>query len=361
MMIDGVFLRYVGRLFATRLIFFLLFFVVILQMLDLLNRSDDITAGPGADWRELGQYIVLRAPQIASQFTPFAGLLAIVVTLATLNVTSEITIMRAAGMSVNRVLLPIGVVCGAVALLHFAFHELLVIRASEKLEFWQANNYSSEIDLDAETRTGVNILEGGEIIRLTSAARMGEAIHVTNLRVYGLDQRGLAANFIHAEKAIFENNTWQLFNAKKLEPTSVSTARTSFIWTTSFDPELIFSLSANPDQTPLPKLLRQISRLQNDGADTRAQTTSFLSRFSKPMSILVMPLLGAIAGFGVSRQGNQLSRAVAGASLGFGYFIVENLMLALGKLGVVPAMLGAFFPFAIFLVVGFTIIVSMEN
>jgi lipopolysaccharide export system permease protein len=79
------------------------------------------------------------------------------------------------------------------------------------------------------------------------------------------------------------------------------------------------------------------------------------------MATLLMPLLGAIAGFGVSRQGNQLIRAIAGAGLGFGYFVVENLMLAIGKLGVVPPMLGAFFPFALFIVVGFAILLAMES
>jgi lipopolysaccharide export system permease protein len=79
------------------------------------------------------------------------------------------------------------------------------------------------------------------------------------------------------------------------------------------------------------------------------------------MATLVMPLLGAIAGFGVARQGNQLVRASAGAALGFVYFVAENLMLAVGKLGVVPPMLGAFFPFAMFLIIGFAILLAMES
>jgi len=89
--------------------------------------------------------------------------------------------------------------------------------------------------------------------------------------------------------------------------------------------------------------------------------TSLLGRFSKPMATLVMPLLGAMAGFGVHRQGVLLARAVSGAALGFGYFVAENLALAFGALGVVPAIIGAFFPLALFMVVGFTIILAMEN
>ena len=121
------------------------------------------------------------------------------------------------------------------------------------------------------------------------------------------------------------------------------------------------AMTIDPERSSLGDLARQITELRRDGADSRSAMTSFLSRLSKPMSTLVMPLLGAIAGFGVSRQGNQLARASIGAVLGFGYFVTENLMLAIGKLGVAPPMIAAFFPLALFLVVGFAILLAMEN
>ena len=76
----------------------------------------------GAGGASLIRYILLRAPMIASQFTPFAALLGIVLTLAGLSHSSEITVMRAAGMSIYRVLSPIGFVCALIAIAHFALH-----------------------------------------------------------------------------------------------------------------------------------------------------------------------------------------------------------------------------------------------
>ena len=68
------------------------------------------------------------------------------------NVASEITIMRSAGMSIHRVLFPIGFVCGLVAIAHFLFHETVVIGASEKLAYWEANNYAVDLPPDTGTR-----------------------------------------------------------------------------------------------------------------------------------------------------------------------------------------------------------------
>ncbi len=360
--LQGVFVRYIGRQYLIRFIGFLAFFVVILQMLDLLNNSDAILAPQGAGASSVATYIALRAPQILSQFAPFAALLGIVVTLAVLNHTSEITIMRAAGMSVHRVLFPLGVVCFFVALGHFLFHETVVVDTTEKLAYWEANDYAIDLPPDEGTRTDVRLDFGNEFIRAQSAARIGDSVvRLTDVVINEMDADGLVTAIVEAKIALFSGGAWRLFDVTDYD---VASLRTVFsdnrAWETRLDPELVFALSVQPDRTPLPELQRKIAQLKADDEDARAATTTMMSRFSKPLSTLVMPLLGAIAGFGVARQGAQLTRAIAGAGLGFGYFVIENMSLALGKLGVIPAFFGAFFPFALFLVVGFTILLTME-
>ena len=359
---DGVFTGYVGRMFAVRFAGLLFFFVIILQMLDLLNKSSDIYAAAGADWRSVVKYISLRAPEIASQFTPFAALLSIVISLSTLNHRSEITIMRAAGMSVHRVLLPIGFVCLLISCAHFLLHEMIVVRSTEKLAFWEANSFAVDLPEEAGTRTDVRLTVDGEFISASSALRNSDGVMLSDVVVYTLDEEGLATHVIEAPRAIYNNAGWRFENPRTMDAATLKAdAASAQEWRTNLDPDILFAISLNPDRTALGDLLKQIGQLRRSGADVRSETTSLLGRFSKPMATLLMPLLGAIAGFGVTRQGAQLARSVAGAALGFGYFVLENMMLALGKLGAAPAALGAFFPFALFLVVGFTILLMMEN
>ena len=359
---DGVFMRYVGKQFLLRFVGLLAFFVILLQMLDMLNKSSDIMAPEGAGWRSIVQYISYRAPQIASQFAPFAALLAIVVTLSMLNIRSEITIMRAAGMSIHRVLFPIGAACAIITVAHFVFHEAVVIGASEKLAYWEANDYAVDLPPDTGTRTNVRIAHDGEFVHAGSAARIGDGVWLNNVTINNLSPDGLLEGETDARAARFLDGQWRLFDVRSFSVANPETIRApSTEWATSLHPDLIFALTVNPDRTSLAELWRKIGQLRSDGAEVRSETTSFLSRFSRPCATLVMPLLGAIAGFGVRRQGNQLQRAVFGSALGFSYFVGENMMLAFGKLGVAPAMLGAFFPFALFMVVGFSILLAMEN
>ena len=358
----SIFTVYVGRMFVLRFLGLLLFFVIILQMLDLLNNSTEITAAEGAGAGSLIRYIGLRAPQIISQFTPFAALLGIVATLSALNQRSEIAIMRAAGMSVHRVLFPIGFFCGVIALTHFLFHEIFAVGATEKLAYWEANDYAVDLPIDDGTRTDIRFIQGNDIITAASASQAGGRAEMIGVRILSLGGAGLPDHIIEARRARFEEGAWSLRDAVRYDVASLEPTRFDEMpWETTLDPQRLFTLTLNPDRTGLVRLMAQINDIAAAGADTRSAMTSFLSRLSKPLSTLVMPLLGAVAGFGVARQGTQLARAVTGAALGFGYFVLENLMIALGKLGAIPAFFGAFFPFLLFAVVGFAILLAMEN
>lgn len=360
--VESLFLRYVGLRFLVRFLGLLAFFVILLQMLDLLNESKLIMAHEGSGWRSIADYVRLRAPQIIVQFTPFAALLAVVVTLSIMTLSNEITVMRAAGMSVHRVLFPIGAACAVIAAGHFAFQEAVTVGATQKLAYWQANDYAPDLPPDAGARTNVRLVHGDELIRAGSAARRDDGVWLNNVVVSRLTPDRLIEAETEARAARYQEGRWRLYDVRAFDVDTLEIRRApSADWITTLDPELLFALSLQPDRTPLPELWRKIGQLRADGAETRSATTSFLARFSQPLATLVMPLLGAIAGFGVGRRGNQLQRAVVGAALGFSYFVAENMMLALGKLGVAPAMLGAFFPFALFMVVGFSILLAMEN
>jgi lipopolysaccharide export system permease protein len=359
---QGIFTLYVGRIFLVRFVGFLLFFAIIMQMLDLLNRSSDIMAADGATVESLIRYVRLRTPQIVAQFTPFAALLGIVITLAGLSHTSEITVMRAAGMSVYRVLLPVGFVCVLISVAHFIFFETVTIKSSDALDYWAANDYALNLPEDTGTRTNIRINFDNEYISAQSAARFGDAVLLSDVTIYDIDEHGLASKVIEARAARHEDGVWRLFGVKTFDAVNLAVTESAVaLWTNSLNPELLFALTLKPDQTGLGDLSKKIRQLRREGADTREAMTSFLGRFSRPMATLVMPLLGAIAGFGMHRQGVLLVRAISGSALGFTYFVAESLALALGKLGVIPALLGAFGPLALFMIVGFSILLSMEN
>ncbi len=360
-LIDGVFTSYVGKILLIRFLLLLSIITIIWQMLDLLNNSDAILAVDGANGKTLLHYISLSMPQIINQFIPFAALLSIVFTLTSLSMSSEITIMRAAGMSVNRVLFPIGLVCFFISIGHFAFQELIAVDSDRRLDYWRANDYQRDLPPNGSMRTNIRLSFENNFIEAKSAERTNTKTILTKLTIYNRTDT-LLEEILVADSATFVDNRWQLENVRHLNPKNQQVhTNVKENWPVSFDPEYIFSLTLNPDRTSLNELWLKISQLRQDKAETRSEMTSFLGRFSRPLGTLIMPLLGAIAGFGIHRQGVLLARAINGSILGFSYFITENIALALGKLGVLPAIIGAFFPFVLFLIVGFAIVLAMES
>ena len=81
----------------------------------------------------------------------------------------------------------------------------------------------------------------------------------------------------------------------------------------------------------------------------------------RPASTLLMPLLAAVAAFGLARSGQVLMRAVIGMALGFAYFVVDNFSLAMGNAGTYPPMVAAWAPFLLFLLIGETVLIRTEE
>ena len=74
-----------------------------------------------------------------------------------------------------------------------------------------------------------------------------------------------------------------------------------------------------------------------------------------------MPLLAAVAAFGLARSGQVLMRAALGMALGFTYFIADNFSLAMGNAGAYPPMIAAWAPFILFLLIGETVWCGPRN
>ena len=357
-----VMILYLMRRFFVRFGALLIALIAILQLLDLLNASDDILAAEGATRASLGRYILLRAPELIGQFAPFTALLAVLITLGGFSQTSEITALRAAGVSVHGVLFPFGIGCAILTVALFIFNETVVSPGSAALEYWRKNDFAVDLPAHSETRTDVRLALRDAILIADAANRSRDEAEIVNLTAYGRDAEGRLSTALRADRAVFEDGAWSLFNMRRIDiDTGEVDLASRADWRTELTPDRFFRLTADPDHTSLPALAEIISALDAEGAYSGKLRTAFLSRFSGPLSTLLMPLLGAVAGFGLSRSGALLGRVAIGMGLGFSFFVADNLMQAVGGMGAAPAWVAAFGAFLVYLVAGLYVVFSMER
>src|SRR5438445_410058 len=108
-------------------------------------------------------------------------------------------------------------------------------------------------------------------------------------------------------------------------------------------------------------LKRRIAELEAAGRPADEPKAGLAHKISGPVSTLLMPLLAAVAAFGLARSGQVLLRAVIGMALGFAYFVVDNFSLAMGNAGTYPALVAAWAPFLLFLLIGETVLIRTEE
>ena len=107
--------------------------------------------------------------------------------------------------------------------------------------------------------------------------------------------------------------------------------------------------------------MNAIDDLKAAGRRTDNLEASLWHKLSAPLSTLLMPLLAAVAAFGLARSGALFLRAVIGMALGFAYFVADNFALAMGNLGAYPPWIAAWGPFLLFFLIGETVLVRTEE
>lgn len=358
-----VFGFYLARLFATRFLAFVVGVTLVLQMLDLLDQVDDILAVAGNDGAAIRRYLGLRLPELFSRFIPFSALLAAILTLATMSRHSELTVMKASGLSAHRILLPIGLVCAGIAALHFVFEQTVVAPARGELAFWQRNDYRSDIPPPAAESTGhVWIAVDRAIVLAEAVSRSGPLVTLDNLTVYERDEVGLLRHVVRADFAHHVDGKWLRFGVRSFDMATLELRTAdSEPWEIAISPERFFSLAVVPEHVGFGELARAIRRLAGEGMPTAALEAALWQKIALPLATLLMPVLGAIAGFGGQRGGQIFARSAIGMGLGFVFFIADNFMLAMAKFGAAPPLLAVFGPLLLFLSVGFAFLFYHEE
>jgi lipopolysaccharide export system permease protein len=298
--------------------------------------------------------VSLRIPQLISRFLPFAVLLGTLITLATLNQNSEVVSMKAAGISAHQIIAPLIVASLAVAAVSFVFNERVVTRATADARAWEKVDYGP-----VPKDTGV-------------PQRLGALRRRPRPRPPG---EGRGARAPAAGVTIYDRN-WEtlqgIVNAKRARAPAASGCWRRWTRSTSISAGCVKSATAPygrgsiPTQFTLAKSIRtsrtsrpcarRSSSSSASGRDTAELEAGLWHKFSGPLSAVLMPLLAAVAAFGLARSGQLFLRAVIGMALGFAYFVADNFAIAMGNLGAYPPLLAAWAPFALFLLIGETVL-----
>ncbi|MFC4294212.1 LPS export ABC transporter permease LptG [Novosphingobium tardum] len=353
---------YLAKLFVVRILAVLAMLVLVLQMLDLLSESGKILGVAGNGQAQLLTYVSLRMPQLVARFLPYSALLATIITLATLNQNSEVIAMKAAGLSAHQVLAPLFLTAVLVAAASFTFNERVVTRATSTLKAWQAVDYGV-VPPQSAVKSNVWLTDGDNILFAQTITGSGPGSVMNGVSWYRRDQAGMTQGIVRSPRATFANPGWKLDRPTGFQVQSAQVAPLSdgTVIAPSVTPAQIAISKVDPDAESLSELGRSIAAMKAAGRRTGELEGSWWHKISGPLAAVLMPLLGAVAAFGLARSGQLFVRAVIGMGLGFAFFVVDNAALAMGNFGGYPPFLAAWSAFVLFALIGETVLIRTEE
>ena len=353
---------YMVRLFVTRTLAVLVALVLVLMTLDLLGQSGQILAVPGNGDAELWRYVSLRIPILISRFLPFSVLLGTLIAFVGLNQNSEVVAMKAAGLSAHQILAPLVVASIGIAAALFGFNEFVVVNSTRVANAWDANDYKP-IPPDRGILSDVWLLNGDDLIHADLVNGRGDRLVARNVKVYdrtgGILQRVMQASTAVPRPA---SHDWLLKDVRTYDANmNLVMKKPEATGLEGVTPGQLTIAKVEPTELDYWTLKRRVGELEAAGRPADEARAGLDHKIAGPLSTLLMPLLAAVAAFGLARSGQVLLRACLGMALGFAYFVADNFSLAMGNAGTYPPLVAAWAPFFLFLLIGETVLIRTEE
>jgi lipopolysaccharide export system permease protein len=278
-------------------------------------------------------YVILAIPSSLYQYMPFAGLVGALVGLGSMASTSELVVMRAAGVSLLRltwaVLKP--VLWFIAAMLLFAEYVIPVsdqYAESRRSSLLQGNNSVSS------AKGGVWSRENNFFMHFNSVQANGKLLGVTRYQ-YDDNQRLVSSSF--AKIALYTNGQWivegvieTLFPVDVFagESNSLVTTKSypSQVWETELSPNLLTILVQDTDNLAITKLYDYAQYLEKQNVDNGKYLLAYWGKVLQPLVIISLVLVAVSFIFGPLREVTMGYRIFTGVVVGIGFQLTQKLL-----------------------------------
>jgi LPS export ABC transporter permease LptG/LPS export ABC transporter permease LptF len=342
--------EYVVREFLNMFFLVLMAFVLLILVFTVFDLLSDILRNK-IGWTIVGEYLINLTPSMLYQIAPLAVLIGVLVTFGVLNRNSEIIAMKATGISLYRLVVPIVAISAILALSLFLFDEFYLPQANQRQEALrniikgkppQTVLHPEHNWIFGQPRPG----EPGRIFYYQFFDR--DRNEFGNLSIFEFDPSTFAlSRRIFASRVFWDQTTgtWHFQNGwqRDIEQTNITDyhefKQTSFAEIHE-DPSYFQKESLQSQEMNFGQLHRYIGDLTQSGFDTMRLRVELWRKLAYPLIAVVMAVLAIPFALSMGRRGSLEGVAVA-IAVALAYFVVDGLFGALGNVNYLPAALAA--------------------
>ena len=354
--------RYIaGRTLRGILLAFLIV-TAIIALVDYVEASRNIGADGDISPLELLILTALKIPKLIEQTIPFVVLFGVMGALSGMNKRSELTVMRAAGLSAWRFLRPALIVTALIGVIwstavnplsshmmgEYDARSAAVLGSTQTAEIWlREGSDSSQRVIQAESLD-------------LSAKRLDGAIFY---------EMGIAADGAAVFERRFDAKTarlltpgyWTLETVIENAPNEETRRTDEVTLPTNITIEDLREQSGQQVDPPFWSIQDEIKANEKAGFSTRKLRLQFHKLLALPFLLVAMTFIAAGVSMHLVRGGGTLRLLIMGAVLGFGVFFADSVVTAFGEVAVLPVILAAWTVPLLVLLLGITHLARIED
>ncbi len=356
---------YLLRLFLEGLFQMIGLFVGLFFLIDGIENMRRFSLKPLFDWGDMCLMMLCRLPDFITLLLPSMTLLTVLMVLARLSRQSEITVMRASGVSIYRILIPFLLGGLLVATGQLVAQDRLVPwtkRAAQTVEDrFLGHESPAQTDIDNLWLKVLSLAGNRQLIHLDQLLPDEQVLLNVSIFEWDTDQR--LRSYLQARRAQMQAGQWTLSQGVFYQYGEQVTAEpfTQRAWPVTLTADQLNRTAINPEFLSIQQINRLIERTEREGYDATRLRVLWHNRLSQPAATLAAILLAFPFTLRLPRRGGVTRSLLLGLLIGFCLFIVSDLFQALGMGGRLPPLFSAWAPVFFFAGVGFFLLIHLAH
>ncbi len=305
----------------------MLFLVALLSFFNYVDQLRDVGTG-NYGTLQAAEYVVLIIPRIIYQMMPIAVLIGVIAGLGILANNNELIVIRAAGISINNIIISVMKAGVLLMVLVVVIGEWVAPVSERYAQILRSVSISNTLSIGATN--GLWARDGSKYINIQKVLPKGK---LGGVNIYEFNHKRQLTKVTQASEAYYINDNWLLENVVEanIKTNKVSVkGHKNKIWLTSLSPDLLSVVLVKPETLSILGLFQYISYLHDNDLDAARYELAFWSKLMLPIITGIMVVLAIPFVFGSLRTVAIGQRIMVGTFIGISFYIINQVFGYIG-------------------------------
>jgi len=345
------------RSFATALSGISIVYVCI----DFLQKADDFIRFK-ATLSQVVRYFFYNLPSIITPSIPIAALIATLLSLGALSRHNEIIAMRASGISLIRIVLPVLAGGVLISALGFINNELVMPTYVAKA------NYIRNVEIEKKQQLVMfrrnKLWLRGPDNSIANIAYVSPDHVMFGLNIFKLNGDFTVRERIQAGSLLWKDNAWRLQKSIAYVQTDdmvVARPADDEVYNIVQTPADLSMIVKSSEEMSFPELWDYVHRIKASGYNAMRDEMALYSKISFPFSSLLMVMLATPLSLQRVRSGGASTGIAIAVFISFAYWGLLSIGTALGRSGALPPLTASWLANALFSLYACVMMIRMNR